>query len=375
MARLAYARVRDAKVDPGPLLHKAGLTLEQIEDSGTRMNVLSQIDFLNLAADALDDPFLGFHLARDFDLREMGLLYYVFASSEVLCDAIHRVTRYGAIANEGVSARCTERKPITVVFQHKGVARHPDRHQIEGFAMAFLRVCRQLTGQRLRAESVQFIHHRDECNPELAGYFGCEIKFGARSDRIALADANPDMPLVGADPYLNKLLIAYCDEALAARPVGRDSLRVSIENTIVPLLPHGKPRLGDIARRLAMSRRTLARRLAAEGVTFAGILDDLRYSLAKRYLSEAELSISKIAWLLGYREVSAFTHAFKRLAGQTPRQARAGTAPLQPAETTSQPDGDARKAAGFSQENKSYPGARTSASAAGNARGDRQPRR
>jgi AraC-like DNA-binding protein len=87
-------------------------------------------------------------------------------------------------------------------------------------------------------------------------------------------------------------------------------------------LPHGRAHSGEIARRLGVSKRTLTRRLAAEGTTFSGVLESLRRNLARRYLAEQELSISQIAWLLGYGEVSSFTHAFKRWAGQTPRQAR-----------------------------------------------------
>jgi AraC-like DNA-binding protein len=65
------------------------------------------------------------------------------------------------------------------------------------------------------------------------------------------------------------------------------------------------------------------RRLAAEGLTFSTVLDRLRADLARRYLQVKDLPISKIAWMLGYREVSAFTHAYKRWTGKTPRQARA----------------------------------------------------
>ncbi|WP_065751919.1 helix-turn-helix transcriptional regulator [Bradyrhizobium paxllaeri] len=71
-----------------------------------------------------------------------------------------------------------------------------------------------------------------------------------------------------------------------------------------------------------MSRRTLARALAAEGLTFSALLDQYRMDLAKAYLTHGELTISQIAWLLGYREVSTFTHAFKRWTGTTPRQLR-----------------------------------------------------
>jgi AraC-like DNA-binding protein len=89
-------------------------------------------------------------------------------------------------------------------------------------------------------------------------------------------------------------------------------------------LPHGTARADEIARKFGMSQRTLARRLALERLTFAGILDDLRSDLARRYLDDAHLTISQIAWLLGYQEASAFTHAFKRWTGKTPREMRAG---------------------------------------------------
>jgi len=99
-------------------------------------------------------------------------------------------------------------------------------------------------------------------------------------------------------------------------------MRPGLENAIAPLLPHGQARASEVARRLGMSHRTLARRLSSEGLTFSGILDELKSDLAKRYLKEKHLAISEIAWLLGYREVSAFTHAFKRWTGRTPREVR-----------------------------------------------------
>ena len=91
---------------------------------------------------------------------------------------------------------------------------------------------------------------------------------------------------------------------------------------MVPLLPHGTARLGEISRILGVSQRSLARRLAMEGATFSDVLEGLRSDLADQYLVDQGLSISQVAWLLGYREVSAFTHAFKRWTGRTPRQAR-----------------------------------------------------
>jgi AraC-like DNA-binding protein len=121
-------------------------------------------------------------------------------------------------------------------------------------------------------------------------------------------------------------LIAYCEEALSRRPTNRGSFRAAVENAITPLLPHGKARTDEVARRLGVSQRTFARRLALEGLTFSDVLGSMKIDLAERYLADEGLSISQIAWLLGYQEVSALTHAFKRWTGKTPRQARSRAA-------------------------------------------------
>jgi AraC-like DNA-binding protein len=167
------------------------------------------------------------------------------------------------------------------------------------------------------------MHHRKKTPAEFRSFLGCEIEFGSAVDEVVFPAAVKLMPIVSADPYLNQLLEKYCEEALAHRPAHGATLRSNVENAITPLLPHGKANAGEVARQLGMSHRTLARRLAAEQLTFSEIQAELKTDLAKRYLRDGDLPISQIAWLLGYREVSAFTHAFKRWTGTAPRQSRA----------------------------------------------------
>ena len=325
LTRLACMRARAAGIELDPLLRQAGLTRRQVDDARLRISVQSQIKFLNIAANALRDEFLGAHLAWDFDLREIGLYYYVMASSETLGDALRRMERYSTMGNEGIALKYLEGKDIAIVFDYVGVARHSDRHQIEGWTTALVRACRQLTNRRVLPTRVKFIHRRSEDCSELTRLLGRRAVFGADADEVAFSATVKDLPVVGADRHLNELLTTYCEEALARRRTGREALRSQVENALVPLLPHGTARADQIARKLGMSQRTLARRLALEGLTFAGILDDLRSDLARRYLDDAHLTISQIAWLLGYQEASAFTHAFKRWTGKTPREMRAPT--------------------------------------------------
>jgi hypothetical protein len=108
VARAAYRRARKARIAVEPLLKRAGLTMQQAKNAAVRIGVANQIQFLNLVADELRDEFLGFHLAQKIDLRELGLLYYVLASSETLGDALRRVARSSTIQNEGVRIRFSE---------------------------------------------------------------------------------------------------------------------------------------------------------------------------------------------------------------------------------------------------------------------------
>ena len=169
------------------------------------------------------------------------------------------LARYASVVNEGLALRYICGKYCGVAYRYVGVSRYSDRHQIECFATIVVRLCRQLSGVRLVPTHVRLAHRRDGKCPEMTEFFGTEIEFGADIDEVLFAPNIRDLPVVSADLYLNKLLIRYCEEALARRPAKRSPFRSSVENAIVPLLPHGKARADIISRRLGVSQRTLAR--------------------------------------------------------------------------------------------------------------------
>jgi AraC-like DNA-binding protein len=321
-ARLAAGRLRKAGIVLEPLLRSAGLSVSQIDRKDMRLSVAGQIRFLELAANALKDPLLGFRLARDGDPRQVGLIHYVAVSSETLGDALERVQRYSSIANAGLVLKCSEGRNLTITLRYAGVARHSDRQQMECFVTWLIRFCRASTDRRLNPIAVHLVHRRSDESSELEKFFGCRIQFGADTDRIIFDKEAKQLRLVSADRYLNEILLQDCEQALAYRRSGAGPLRITIENAITPLLPHGKARLDAVAQSLGVSSRTLARRLTAEGLSFGEILDQLRSDLATHYLGEANLSISQIAWLVGYQGVSAFSHGYKRWAGMNPKRMR-----------------------------------------------------
>ena len=322
LSRLAIARLQGAGVPVVPLLRRVGLTPEVIADPEERLSVRSQVALLDEAAIALKDDRLGFTLARDFEPRELGLLYYVMASSPTLGDALKRVARYSRITNEALVVRYREGNRLIISLSYSGVPRHSERHQIEFCMFAVLRICRVLTGQNLVPQHFSIAHYRSEGTAEMSRFVGTKVEFGADTDEIALNSNARELPLIHSDSYLNDLLLKYCEAALVDRRGNVSQLRTRVENAISSLLPHGRVLVEEVARSLGMSERTLARKLSDEGLNFTEILQQLRRDLAVRYLDDRKLHVSKIAWLLGFHEVSAFTHAFKRWTGKTPSEIR-----------------------------------------------------
>jgi AraC-like DNA-binding protein len=323
LSRLAYERGLKEGVDVEVFLQQARLTSRQIKNKDIQVGVQNQIKFVELVANATGDPLLGFHLAYSYDLREIGLLYYVIASAETLLGSLLRVARYSAVANEGVALQVNKGNLLRVRLHYSGVARHSDVHQIEFWMASLVRICRKLIGTNFKPIEIRIMHDRREQVSEIEKLLGCVVKTGADVDEIIFPGKSGEYPIVTADPYLNRLCVGFCEETLARRGKKTSPLKVRVENAIAALLPHGEMHFDAVAAQLGMGGRTLARRLASEGHSFSNILDGLRSALARRYLAESDMSISEIAWLLGYSEVANFTHAFHRWSGTNPRTERA----------------------------------------------------
>jgi AraC-like DNA-binding protein len=317
--RLAVRELKTAKIDPGPLLAKAGIAPLELGEEPKRVGAESQIRFLEITAEALGDPVLGLHLAQHFDLRECGMLYYVLAASPDIGEAIHNLVRYLAVSNESIRLGVYEKTESTVLAVNYKIPRHTDRQFAEyGYALV-LRACRELTGRNISPKAVTFIHRRNTHKAEFERFYGCTVRFNATVDTMVLPTEVLSTPILTSDKYLLRILKDACEEVLAKRDKISSTLRAMVENEIVQLLPHGKAQVEKVANNLGMSNRTLARRLSEEGTSYAAILNELRRDLSARYLKDPTLSLNQIAWLLGYSMVSSLNHAFRRWTGSSPK--------------------------------------------------------
>lgn len=153
--------------------------------------------------------------------------------------------------------------------------------------------------------------------------FGCPIIFGATATEIeydmSILDDRPPL----TNPITYAMLRESCEGLIGAiydkTGIAGQVSRIFMENA-APF-----PSMEDVAAKLAMTSRTLRRRLTEEGVSFSGLLDEVRNRLAKKYLDSSAFTVDDITELLGFSDTANFRSSFKRWNGLTPSAYRDGS--------------------------------------------------
>jgi AraC-like DNA-binding protein len=328
-ARQAFAALRKNGVAAAPLLQQAGLSERDLapdDDNSRRISAIAQAKFLDLAADAMDDSAFGLHLAGQIDPRDVGILFYVSSAARDVGEAMALYSRYCRIVSEAIRQKLIPTPAgLAAEIEFAGIPRYATRHYVEFILGCVKTAMRVVTGRNLSPTAVAFSHSRNSDVREFERFFGCPVEFGAEANLLELSHDLLRTPLTTADRKLLDAIRPFCDMAAKERHTEVGTLRAAVENEVEKLLPDGKAQVQTIAKNLALSVRTLSRRLSDEGVTYADVVDQLRRSLALQYIKEPGMSLAQISWLLGYEGSTSFNHAFRRWTGRAPSAARNDT--------------------------------------------------
>jgi AraC-like DNA-binding protein len=188
------------------------------------------------------------------------------------------------------------------------------------FAAVFRRV-REATNVRFPLVAVELAFAAPPSSAEHQRIFECPVRFGAVRSAMRLGRAAWDTASSRADPDLFGVLADHA-RILGEKVPSEPRPMREVRQAIVEQLKGGNPSLEGVARQLAMSPRTLQRRLREHGLRYADLLDSTRAGAAMTYLTDRQLSVAEIAYLLGFAEQSSFNHAFKRWTGQAPNEYR-----------------------------------------------------
>ena len=319
----AIAALRKRNIAVRPLLLRAGLAEQNFDDPQARVPASNQGDFLEYAAEAMHDTAFGLHLAEQTDPRGAGLLFYAASAAHNLGETLGLFIRYARLVNESLRlALASHPEGVTLDFDFVGVSRQRVRQNTEFWIGTMIKASRQITGRHIRPIRVACPHVRNSDLREFERFYGCPVEFNAPTGQLVFSNKTLALPLLTRDPRLLETLRPFCEAAARARNTPVGSLRAAVEDEVQRQLPHGRVSAPTVAKVLALSVRSLSRRLSEEGTTFVEVVDQMRHSLALQYLKEPGFSSAQIAWLLGYTGSTSFNHAFKRWTGRSPSAAR-----------------------------------------------------
>ena len=309
-------------IDAEPALFEAGISRGQLSQQDIGVSAASQYRFLELAAAEANDSLLGLHVAAEIDIRAIGILFYLTGSSRTVSEALENLARYSRTTNEALVVEISQQKD-EVILAIRQVQEFDEVHRqfFELLVLWFIRMLHKETNRDFTLLRVTFTHARNTDLREVHRLLRCPLDFAQAVDSLVLPQRVMDLPIVSGDSQLLQILTAHADDLLAERH-SATGLQSMVANQLASLLPSGESRAAAVAQKLGMSPRSFTRHLAEEGTTFGEILERLRQRLAARYLADDRMSVQQIAWSLGYSEVGAFNHAYKRWTGTTPRRTR-----------------------------------------------------
>ena len=257
---------------------------------------------------------------------DYGAFGLAWKTAPTLGGSYARAERYGKVLTSVSRHEVVEEGGALYMRLHRDGARDLGlRLSNEQTVVAVTQISREVSSRPFNPEAVFFTHAAPDDISAHEAYFGCPVYFSSDRDGLQVSAAALDVPnrLGDAgvsdffDTHLERELAALADDGALARRV-----RIQISHA----LSQGVPNVTDVAGRLGMSARTLQRRLADTGYAYQQLVDAARRELAERLLQGTDYSLAEVAFMTGFSDQSAFTRAFKRWAGETPRSFRLSAA-------------------------------------------------
>lgn len=320
---LEIAQQRGA--DRGALLALLSLSEDQLTLSAKRVPSMQVIDLLHAAMRLCHDPVLGLHVGDAFKPGTFDILGYAVMCAANLREAIMLNYRYQPLTQELGSTPLTIEDGEAVLEWRP---RHPDaelmRPMTEAAMAGYAGIGRWITWRNKHPiKGMQFRHSAPEDYGEYERIFDCPLEFGAPRNAMLFDRHFLDTQLQQTDTTTVELLTRQLDKRLK-KFINGDSIRAELSCFIQSRLNQGLPSIGDAARALGCGERTLRRRLERENTSYRDVLDSVRRESSRVYLLNTDISLSDISLLLGYKDQSAFTHAFRGWFKQSPRKYREG---------------------------------------------------
>ncbi|KQQ13507.1 DNA-binding domain-containing protein, AraC-type [Methylorubrum extorquens] len=317
--------LRDLGADPTPPIQATGLGPAMLADPNAILPLGAFCELIARTGACTGCPHFGLLLGERVRLTSLGLIGSLLLHSETVGDALRSLIRHAEMHCVGATTALTAKDGTAVwncVVYEPGT-RCADQIA-DAAAAAGTNVLRALCGPDWSPDEVLLPRAVPADELTYRHVFGAPVRFSREAAALVFPASQLEQPIPGADPVVRRAL--------------QDRLRVETRRSALDFttrlrqllrteLMHGGGSAERIAGLLSMHRRTLSRRLEAEGTTFRAVAHQGRFEIARLLIEHTDIPFVQIATALGFSEASAFTRAFQHWSGDSPSAWRAGHRP------------------------------------------------
>ncbi|WP_407647844.1 AraC-like transcriptional regulator QhpR [Acinetobacter rathckeae] len=307
--------------DVAHVFHVSGINTQLLESPTLSLQLPNYCQVLEQAATLSGCDNFGLYYGQQFKPKALGLIGYIALCSPTLEHALKNMTSHFHLHQKDTLTRLVKQPDhwrLDYQVQHGAIlSRRQDAELTMGM---FINVIRSVLGQHYAPRAIHFEHTRPADCQEHSRLFNAPVYFDQPYNSILISKTDTHICMPESDPIL--LTVIQDTLRLLNSQPSQQHLTDQVRSFIHLSLSQGEPQLERTAHELNMSSTCLTRKLKSYGTTFSALVDHVRSEVAEHYMKQNHMSISEMAFLLGYSEVSAFSRAFKRWFGITPRQWR-----------------------------------------------------
>ncbi|MBF7729104.1 AraC family transcriptional regulator [Pseudomonas sp. N040] len=315
-------------LDAQEMLALAGLPIDILEQSESLISYRKLVRLLNLCVARTGNPLFGLQFGLHQGIGILGPLLYLIRNAKTVGEALHELSAfYHLHSGANDVALETDGRYAQLSFTVLDDSIEDARQGVELAVGVGWQLMHMLLGKSWVAEAL-LLQGTPSGDP--AAYkrlLGHTPQFNASSNAWLFNARLLEMPLSSADEALHRLIKQHLE---ALDDMSTQELPDHVQRLLRSLLPNGRVSIEQIADLMMLSSRSLQRYLADEGTSFQQLLDKTRQGMAKRYLTDSSISMTQLASMLGYSDLSAFSRAFQRWFGLSPKNWQTRCLPKKP---------------------------------------------
>ena len=301
--------------DPTKMLNELGLSPLILDDPELIIPLDAFFRLLDFAARSTRRRYFGYLLSKRLDLSVLGAIGLLMQNSKTVGDALEHFIGYYPIHFQDNQPELSIEGELAFFTSN---TKYSEKKTVQFNLLAtgmFVNIMKSLCGENWKPIEIHTIFKDDKNAKHLTQIFKAPFRFSQDRNQMVFAAADLEKKISGASTSFERYIRPQIKEMEKQLPTDIVS---QTEYLIRTLLPDGACNVENVTALLSITERSLQRKLKARRTTFRQLVDNVRKSIARQQLRQANLSNTELAFILGYTELSAFSRAFKRWFGMAP---------------------------------------------------------